>query len=208
MKLSRTRRAILAGGAALMLGGAAIGVVGAQEIPTPVLGEKPVFVVETEQPGDFQEHRKKFLDALAGKLGIESARLEQAIDEVSKEQGMTFPMVGKASVAAVAINLGDEQRVIAETLNISTEQLKQEWKDRTLAEVAQAHNVDPQAVKDAIAAHRHAKIDEAVQAGKIPAEHAERMKERMDEAIDALLNHPIREKMVSLRAATLQKVAE
>lgn len=208
MKLSRTRRAILAGGAALMLGGAAIGIVGAQEIPTPVLGDKHVIAFEAKLPGDFEERHRKFLEALAGKLGVESARLEQAIDEVSKEQGMPFPVLGKAPVAAVAISLGDEQRVIAEALNISTEQLQQEWKEKTLAEVAAAHNVDPQAVKDAVAAHRRAKIDELVQAGKLPAEKAERIKEHMDKAIDALLNHPLGEKMVNLRAATLQKGAQ
>ena len=68
----------------------------------------------------------------------------------------------------------------ATAIGIDAAALKTELGEgRSLAEVATAHGVDPQKVIDAIVAASTADIDAAVAAGKIPADRAATMKEKL-----------------------------
>ena len=59
----------------------------------------------------------------------------------------------------------------AETIGLTVEELVDAMRDgQTVAEVAEANDVDPQAVVDALVAEANAHIDEAVAAGELTAE--------------------------------------
>ena len=64
----------------------------------------------------------------------------------------------------------------------------------TVAQIATAHNVTPQAVIDALVAAANKKIDAAVQAGKLPATVATRIEQRLPARIATLVDnwHPRR----------------
>jgi hypothetical protein len=59
---------------------------------------------------------------------------------------------------------------------------------KSLAEIAQAHGVDPQKVIDAITAKITAQIDQGVADGKIPAERAAKMKEQLAAHVAEMVN--------------------
>jgi len=77
----------------------------------------------------------------------------------------------------------DRQDVVnaaAAAIGIDAAALKTEMGNGTsLADVAKAHGVDPQKVIDAIVTAGSANIDAAVAAGKIPADRAEAIKEKL-----------------------------
>jgi hypothetical protein len=59
---------------------------------------------------------------------------------------------------------------------------------QSIAQVATAHNVNPADVKTAIVNDIDAKIDHAVQTGRLSADRAAKLKERVPTATDRLLN--------------------
>jgi hypothetical protein len=65
---------------------------------------------------------------------------------------------------------------------------------RTIAEIATANHVEPQAVIDALVAAAKAKLDAAVTAGKITADRAAKIEARLPDRIAKLVNdwHPKR----------------
>lgn len=68
----------------------------------------------------------------------------------------------------------------ATAIGIAPEALKEALKGgQSIAQVAKAHGVDPQKVVDALVAAGNAKVDEAVKAGKVPAERAGKIKQRL-----------------------------
>jgi transposase-like protein len=68
----------------------------------------------------------------------------------------------------------------AKAIGISTKELAAEIRDgKTIAEVAQAHDVDPKAVEDAIVAAAGARIDKAVDNGKLDASRAATLKDKL-----------------------------
>lgn len=78
----------------------------------------------------------------------------------------------------------------AETIGISRSDLRTQLRDgKTVAEVAQAHNVDPQKVVDALVAAGNARIDEAVTNGRIDAARAATLKQKLPDAASKLVNH-------------------
>jgi hypothetical protein len=103
-----TRRAVLAGGAAVALTGAAIGVAAAQttppkkvDLPAPPPGAE-TFQVKLDER-QIKEQRDKYFNTLAGKLGVGRDKLEMAMTETSKELAAAmgvpfFPMFGPPPV--------------------------------------------------------------------------------------------------------------
>jgi uncharacterized protein (DUF433 family) len=84
-------------------------------------------------------------------------------------------------------------RLAAKTIGITTADLVKELRaGKTIAAVATAHGVQPQAVIDALKAAATAKIEAAQAAGKITAERAARLQHRFDVAIPKFVNewHP------------------
>lgn len=80
--------------------------------------------------------------------------------------------------------------VAAETIGVSREDLRAQLRDgKTVAEVAQANDVEPQAVVDAIVAAANERIDKGVAEGKITAERAAEVKARVPELAEKLVEH-------------------
>jgi uncharacterized protein (DUF433 family) len=81
-------------------------------------------------------------------------------------------------------------KVAADTIGISPDELRQAVRDgQTVAEVAQSKGVDPAAVVDAIVAAGNTKIDEAVASGKLEDAKAAKLKEKLPQLADRLVNH-------------------
>jgi transposase-like protein len=91
-------------------------------------------------------------------------------------------------------------KVAATTIGITPRELGQAIKGgQSVAEVATSHNVDPQAVKDAIDNAVDQKVDEAVAAGKIDAERAATIKSKAPEKVAKLVDG-------KLKAGTLKRI--
>jgi ribosomal protein S20 len=78
----------------------------------------------------------------------------------------------------------------AETIGIEPKELLQELKDgnKTIAQVATENGVDPQLVIDNAVAQAEARIDEAVEKGKIDEGKAAELKARVAEKIAKIVN--------------------
>ena len=79
--------------------------------------------------------------------------------------------------------------IITDTIGVSRADLRTALKSgQSVAEVAQAHGVDPQAVIDAVVNAVNQRVDEAVQNGRITAERGETIKGKAPERITNLVN--------------------
>jgi len=189
-----TRRMILAGGAALVIGGAAVSVAAAQQAATTPAGNQDVVVFSTSgAAGDPGKRRDEWTKALANKLGVSVDRLQQAIEDTTKEVGFPPPpLLGPSAMVgvpgAMVMKIGSPFASAAKVLGISEDQLqKEQAAGKSLADIARAHNVDPKVVGDAIKAQRRADIDKAVADKSVPAELADRMRSHIDEEVDHIL---------------------
>ena len=187
------KRTLLAAGAALVLGGSALGVAVAQQTPTPAPTPTPG---RTAPPSGQQREQayQQYLDAVARRLGVTRERLEQALAEARTELGLPNRgpgfrpgFHGRGGFGPGGVDLG----AAAQALGISPEQLRQELPGRSLADVARAHNVDPQRVADALKAAANTRIDQAVAAGRIPADQAAQAKQQAGQRIDQLLTRQV-----------------
>ncbi len=189
MRSSSLTRTLVAGSAAVIIGGAAIGVAAAQQAPASNNG------TPTTQQNRFDQ----FINALAAKLNITPDTLKQDIQQVRQEQGLNGPRGDHGFGAfgrfgerpGMHMALGQELQVVAKTLNISVDQLRQELQGHSLADVATAHNVQPSVVADALKADVNSRIDQAVTNGKLAADRASTLKQRADARIDQLMTQTI-----------------
>jgi hypothetical protein len=201
-RFSKSRRTALAGGAALVLGaGVAAGVAAAQQqtaeqATVGLLAEPADVLFVNGEPGkDPGELRKEWLNAVASKVGATPEKLDQAIQDVAKTQGlppplmMSFPPIGRADLPGTFhIKIESPFGEAARVMGISDDQLKKEMADgRSLTDIARAHNVDPKVVGDALKAKRRSELDAAVTVGKLPQDQAERLKSQLDQEIDFLM---------------------
>jgi hypothetical protein len=80
-------------------------------------------------------------------------------------------------------------RTAAEAIDIPAKELGRALRDgKSIAEVAAANEVDPQAVVDALVAAGTEKIDAAVASGRLDEERGIRIEERLDERVTRLVN--------------------
>jgi uncharacterized protein (DUF433 family) len=80
-------------------------------------------------------------------------------------------------------------KLAASTIGIDTKTLVDAVKGgQTVADVARSHNVDPQKVIDAVTTAANTKIDTAVTNGKLDADRAAKLKDRLDQRIATLVN--------------------
>jgi hypothetical protein len=213
-RISKTRRrAVIAGGTALVLAGLAAHAAGAEDQTEDVVattataigpmegavegsGSGQIVYWSAGSPQDADKHRQDWINALAGKLGVTPQRLQQAIDETSQALGFPPPLIGSPRSVGVPagnafkIELSPDQAAVAKALGISEDQLRKEWPvsdGRSLTDVARAHNVDPKIVADALKAKRRADLDAAVAQGGLPADVANRLKANLDREIDGLM---------------------
>jgi hypothetical protein len=199
-QFSRSRRAALAGGAALVIGGVAAASVAAQQAaPADVETGDTLFVAGGGATGGVEkvgERRQEWLKALAAKLGTTADKLDQAIQDVAKEQGfpppllLPLPALEAGAPGTFSIKIDPGFGAAAKALGISEDQLKQEATNKSLTEIAKAHNVDPKVVADAITAQRRTDLDKAVADGKIPAAMADRLKMHLDDEVQRLMDLP------------------
>jgi hypothetical protein len=182
------KRAAVALGIAATLGGAAAGVVRAQT-PTPT---RPAGQQQADQ------HYQQFLDTLASKLGTSTDKLKQAITDTRQSLGLPAdergfgPGFGRGGPGGPGPRgLGGSFDAAAKAIGISTDQLRQELPGKSLFDVAKAHNVDPAKVADAMKADEAARVDQAVQAGRLTADQATQAKQQANSRIDQLLTQAL-----------------
>ncbi len=130
-----------------------------------------------------------------GKISAEraakiEARLPEAVGKLvnNKHEGKAGKRRGVVRKAA-----RNGAKLAADTIGISPADLVKELRaGNTIAEVATAHNVDPQAVVDALVHAATEKIEAAKTAGKLSAERAAKVEARVGERITKFVNewHP------------------
>jgi hypothetical protein len=205
-KFSRTRRTALAGGAALVVAGGIAANVRAQQTQAIEAVAEPgeradVLFFADGLEVKLGERRQAWLNAVAGKLGVTPEKLDQAMQDVAKEQGFPNaspplmvpfpPMPAEGLPGSFTLRIDTGFEAAAKAIGISEDQLKTESKQgKSLAEIAKAHNVDPKGVADALKAQRRTDIDKAVADGKLPADIATRLKAHLEEEIDRLIQLP------------------
>jgi hypothetical protein len=170
------RRAAIAAGAVLVLGGSAVGIAAAQTAPSAT-------------PGSQSSGYQKFIDALAQKLGVSSQTLQQDIAQVRQEQGLPanggFPLRARGPRGGFG---GFNVQVVAQTLGITPQQLRTELAGKSLAQVAQAHGKTGADVATALKNDAHQRIDQEVSSGRLTADQGNQRKTAIDQRIDQLVN--------------------
>src|SRR5712691_1991882 len=172
------RRGLLALGAVAILAGAAVGIAAAQAQPA------------TPATGQAQSGYQKFVDALANRLGITTAKLETAIGEARTDAG--FPAGGKGFPGGFGKGGprggGVDLNAAATAIGITPQQLRTELVGKSLADVAKAHGKTAADVATALKNAAHTRVDQAVTAGKVAADQANTQKTQADQRIDQLVN--------------------
>lgn len=79
--------------------------------------------------------------------------------------------------------------VVAKTIGIERADLRAALKSgQSVAEIAQANNVEPQAVVDAVVSAVNQRVDQAVTDGKITAERGDTIKGKVTDRVNTLVN--------------------
>ncbi|NCV23210.1 MAG: hypothetical protein EBV45_14870 [Chloroflexi bacterium] len=125
------------------------------------------------------------LKALAAKLGLSVEAVRTAMQEARKTAGVggAPKSGGNHAVAYGALEAA------AKVIGITEEQLDAELPGKSLAQVAQAHNIDPAVVKAAMIANASARVDANLAAGKTTAERASARKAMLSDRFDRLMAH-------------------
>jgi transposase-like protein len=185
-KLKRAIAVAALGGATLGLGGTTAYVVSAQQTPTPTTQTTPG---PNQGRQDEQARRDQFLSSLASKLNVTPDRLKQAIDQTRQELGIQGGPGGRRG--GERGGFGMELNTAAQAMNLSADQLRQELPGKSLADVARAHNVDPNTVANALKDAATKRIDQAVTDGRIPADRAAQMKQDLSSRIDQMMTRQV-----------------
>lgn len=102
-------------------------------------------------------------------------------------RGRAHGRVARANVRRHARRAGFA--LAADTIGITPKELLEAVRGgQSIADVARARNVDPKAVIDAVVAAANTKIDAAVSKGRIDAERATKLKERVAERVAQRVN--------------------
>ena len=187
MWFDSAKRIILAGGTALVLGGSAIGLVSAQQTPTPTPRPPVQTVPGQATPGQqARPGHQVYLEALARRLGITTDRLQQAMTEARNEVGIPERRPGEPGRAFG--RGGFDLSVAAQAMGITVDQLRQELPGRSLAQVAQLHGRSPVDVANALKNAANQRIDQAVAGGQLTAAQAAERKAQIAQMIDQRMN--------------------
>jgi AraC-like DNA-binding protein len=173
------RRVALAGGAVLVLGGAAVGIAAAQAQPASP---------NTNQQSAYQ----KFIDALAQRLGVSSQTLQNDITQARQDAGLPatggFPFGPGGRGPRGGFEPGLDFNAAAQAIGITPQQLRTELPGKSLAQVAQAHGKSATDVANVLKNAAHQRIDQAVSNGRLTADQANTQKTNVDQRIDQLVN--------------------
>lgn len=198
------KRGLAAVGIAVALGGTAVGVVGAQQAPN--VPPTPRSSTAPQTPGAADQRHEQFLGALAGKLGVSADRVRQAIADARTELGLPaqggllgFRGLGGPGGRRGGFGFHGSLDAASTAIGINVDQLKQEASGKSLAEVARAHNVDPNRVAAALKADAATRIDQAAAAGNVPADRVAQLKQEANTRIDQLMTQQLPAKGVGPR---------
>ncbi len=188
MQSRSVKKLIVAGGALVVLGVAAVGVtvVQAQATPTP----------NTQQ----QNFRERYEQALASRLKVTVDQLRQAMQDARKDVGLPDPGTrpapgfrpgpgGRPGFGRVPFErgfggfLGKEADAVAGLFKEDRAALLNELNGKTLAEVAAAHQVQTQTVVDTIVKTANDQIDQMAQARNVSADRVTQLKQRISERV-------------------------
>jgi polyhydroxyalkanoate synthesis regulator phasin len=175
------RRGLVAVGAVIVLGGAAVGIAAAQAQPATPAGQQP------------QSNYQKFVAALAQRLNISTTTLETAIGQARTDAGFPsggqrFPQGPGGRGERGKGGLRVELSAAATAIGITPQQLHTELAGKSLAQVAEAHGKTAADVATALKNAAHTRIDQAVTAGRLTADQANTQKTLIDQRIDQLVN--------------------
>jgi hypothetical protein len=186
MDMKAGKRAVAAlalGGAVLALGGVAANTVAAQQTP---VGSP---TAQTQPGSGPRERHEQFLATLAAKLNVTTDQLKQAMDQTRQELGLPAGPGGPGGPGHGGLRMGFE--TAARAIGISPDQLRQELPNKSLADVAKAHGVDPTVVANTLKTEATSRVDQALSAGRITADQATQMKQRLNDRIDQLMNRQL-----------------
>lgn len=186
MQSSRFKKLLAAGVVALVLAGSAVGVVAAQQAATPT---------PAGQPQTRETRFQRFIDVMASKLGVSPDQVKQAFTEARKEVG-PFHWEWRSRPAQVRKMVRHELAVAAKAIGVTPRELHQELAGKSLSDVATAHNVDPATVANALRSDAHARVDQLVSNGKLAADRAATIKQRISDRIDRLMTHQFKARPV------------
>ena len=82
-------------------------------------------------------------------------------------------------------------RIVARTLNASEHEIRREWSEQPLAEVARAYNVEPSVVAEALKTDEHARLLREAAAGRLPPNAVEQMRGMFAKVVDTWLALPL-----------------
>jgi hypothetical protein len=170
------RRLAVAGVAVLVLGAAAVGIAAAQTQPSTPTAQQTAY--------------QKFIGALAQRLGISTQTLQNDISQARQDAGLPagngFPGP-RGRGGPVGFGPGLELNAAATAIGISPQQLWTELRGKSLTDVANAHNKNPNDVASALKNAAHMRIDQAVTAGRLTADQGNTQKTQADQRIDQLM---------------------
>lgn len=130
---------------------------------------------------------KGVLDGLVTK-GTITQDQEDAIIQALQDARGDAPGRGVAGRRAARVIKGAVQ-VAADKIGVSVDDLRAAFKDgKSIADVANEHNVAPADVVQAIVDAGSKRIDDAVSAGKLTTDQGTRLKARLPEVADKLVN--------------------
>jgi len=179
--------AILAAVGALVVGAAVIGTALAQQTPTP-----------STAAGQQARGPQQFLNLVASKLGVTPDRLQQAFQEARQELGIQqgpggFGRHGRGPEGRERVRgmMQEGLQIVADQLHISVDQLRTELPGSSISAVSRNHGADPVQVATALANAASQRIDTAVASGRITADQAARMKQRVGEMIQRLMDREL-----------------
>jgi hypothetical protein len=214
MSLSLSLRKYLAvGGAAVMLGAAAVGVsiVQAQTTPAPSPSPSPA-PTQTQPQQQRQAAADRYLAALAARLNITVDQLKQAMQAARQDAGIPdrsakppfdgrggrgpggpggsgIPGFGFPGRGPAGGFLGQQIDAVATLFKITPEQLRTEIAGKTLAEVAAAHGVSAQDTVNTIVTTTNQQIDQMAAQRNIPAERVTELKSQLTQRTTELVNN-------------------
>ncbi|MBV9171288.1 MAG: hypothetical protein JOZ81_14520 [Chloroflexi bacterium] len=183
MKIS-VRRLVVAGGAVVVLGVAAVGVSAVQAQTAPA--------TSTSQA---QAGRQKFLTALANRLHISVDQLQQAITGARQDAGLPAPGQrpngtapnGPRGAGGFGGFFGKEADAVAALFHEDRTALMNEVSGKTLAEVAAAHNVQTSDLINTIVTTANQQIDQMAQQRNISADRVAQMKQQVSGRVQAFV---------------------
>jgi hypothetical protein len=181
------------GGAALVIGAAAIGanIVQAQATPTPS-------ATPTQQQQQRQDLQDRYLQALASRLNVTVDRLREAMTQARQDAGIpdrpAKPFDGRRGPGGFGRGplggfLADQQQALATLFNISPDQLRQELAGKTIAEVAQAHGKTAQDAVNTMVTTSNQQIDQMAAQRGLSAERVTELKEQIAQRTPDMVNN-------------------